>query len=154
MKIKKQSAGFTIMELLVAMIAFSILILLVGSMLVFGWLGWRDNKESVSMQRDAVIAMNLISKQIRISNVDQVTGDANGIYFAASSAVGRNSDVSFLSSDIPFGSGVVLNSWTTPAFDTTTISGATGVVVRFTLATSRGTDANNYQMTVYPRNLP
>ena len=152
MKIKKQSAGFTIMELLVAMIAFSVLILLVGSMLVFSWLGWRDNKESVSMQRDAVIAMNLISKQIRISSIDQVTGDANGIYFATSSAVGRNSDVSFLSSDIPFGSGVVLNSWTTPEFDTTTISGATGVVVRFTLATSRGTDANNYQMTVYPRN--
>ncbi len=152
MKTKKQCGGFTIMELWVAMLAFSILILAVGSMLVFGWLGWRDSKESVSMQRDAVIAMNAISREIRISKINQITGNENGIYFLAFPAVGRNSDVSILASDIPFGNGVVLSSWTTPVFDTSTIAGSTGVVVRFSLATSRGTDANNYQMTVYPRN--
>ncbi|RLA59006.1 MAG: hypothetical protein DRR04_09615 [Gammaproteobacteria bacterium] len=154
MKIKKQCSGFTIVELMVGMVAFSIMVLAVGSMLVFGWLGWRDTKESVGMQRDAVITMNMIAREIRNSNIDQISGDGNGIYFEASPAVGRNSDVAFLASDIAFGSGVVLNSWNTPVFDTSSIAGATGVVVRFSLATSRGTDANNYQMTVYPRNLP
>jgi Tfp pilus assembly protein PilW len=152
MKTKKQSDGFTIVELMVGMLAFSVLVLVVGSMLVFGLLGWRDSKESASMQRDAVIAMNIIAREIRNSSIDEVSGDGNSINFAASPAVGRNSDVVFLDSDIAYGSGVVLTSWDDPVFDTSSIAGSTGVVVRFSLATSRGTDANNYEMTVYPRN--
>ncbi len=154
MKRKKQCDGFTVVELMVSMIAFSILVLAVGSMLVFGWLGWRDSRESVNMQRDAVIAMNQIAREIRNSNVDQISGNGSGIYFDASPAVGRNSDVAFLASDIAFSGGVVLDSWTPPVFDTASIAGATGVVVRFSLASSRGTDVNDYEMTVYPRNLP
>lgn len=146
MKNRKSCEAFTIVELLLSMIAFGLMVLVVGSMLVIGWIGWRDNSESVAMQRDAMVAIRIMAKEIRNSSIDEISGDGNGIYFAANSDHGRDSEIAFTTNQIPANSGVVLQSWDSP------VIGTNNVVISFSLANSRGTDQRSYEMTVYPRN--
>ena len=137
MKRKKRCAGFTLVELMMAMLAMSVLLLATGAMLVYSWLGWRRNMESVSMQRDAVIAMETIGREIRNSNISDISGDTAGIYFNGSS---------ILAADIPVGSGVYLTQFDSPVL----VSNA--VIVAFTLSTSDNADQNTYRMLVNTRN--
>lgn len=73
MSVRKKTDGFSIVELMVAMLATSILALAVGSMLVFGWISWKRNNDSVNMQRDASLAFSMMAKEIRMSNISDVT---------------------------------------------------------------------------------
>lgn len=146
MKIKNQSSGFTIVELMVSMLAFSVMVLVVGSMLFYGWLGWRRNTESVNMQRDALIAMNTIAREIRNSTISEVSGDSAGIYFAASSpVVVRTSAMNYFASDIAFSPGINIRN-----FGVNIVSNT--VDVGFTLYTSDGADENQYRMFINTRN--
>ena len=67
---KKRMFGFTIIELMVSMLAFAILALATGSMLYFGWMGWKRNTESVSLQRDAMVAMRIVEHRLRNASLD------------------------------------------------------------------------------------
>lgn len=146
MKARKQSKGFTVVELMVGMLAMSVMVLVVGSMLFYGWLGWRRSMESVGMQRDALIAMETIAKEIRSSNISEVTGDTAGIYFSVSSpVVVRTAKFQYLAADIPFNPGVNIKNFGVRTVDNT-------VTVRFTLYTSDGADENAYRMSVNTRN--
>lgn len=146
MKTKKQCKGFTLVELMVSMLAFAVMVLAVGSMLFYGWLGWRRNTESVSMQRDALIAMNVIAREIRNSSINEVSGDAAGIYFTASSPViVRSSSVNYPASDIAFSPGINIRN-----FGVNIVSNT--VDVGFTLYTSDGADENQYRMFINTRN--
>lgn len=82
-RINKSRGGFTIMELLMATLAFSVMMLVVGSMLVYGWRGWKRNTEHVGMQRNATIAMMMISKEIRNTTYADIS-DGAGISLGAS----------------------------------------------------------------------
>lgn len=62
---KKRNDGFTVFELMVSIIAFSIMVAAVGSILVATWQGWANNRRSILMQRDATITMHLIAREIR-----------------------------------------------------------------------------------------
>jgi prepilin-type N-terminal cleavage/methylation domain-containing protein len=148
MKMKKQCSGFTIIELMVSMVAMAILSLAVGTMLVSGWTGWRRNTESVGMQRDAVFAMNVIAREIRNSNISEITStDEVGIYFGAGTV--RSNPASFLASEIAYTGGVNVRDFSVTQNDTGIL---TNVTVAFTLFTASGTDQNNYAMTITPRN--
>jgi prepilin-type N-terminal cleavage/methylation domain-containing protein len=146
MKQQPSRQGFTIVELMLAMTAFSILVLAVGSMLVFVWKGWRDYSEAVGLQRDAMVSIRLLNKEIRNSNIDELSGDASGMYFSVGST--RTNAFQFLSSNIPYNPGVDLYSWSEP------VIGSNYVDIAFTLRTRRGTYQKTYEMTVYPRNAP
>lgn len=137
MKRKNRCAGFTLVELMMSMLAMAVLLLATGSILVYGWLGWRRNMESVSMQRDATIAMKMIARDIRNSNISDVSGDAAGIYFNGSS---------FLAADIAISPGVNMNNFEPPLIVSNT------VVVAFTLNTSDNADENRYRILVNTRN--
>ena len=63
MKIRR--AGFTLIELMMAMLAGAIMALVVGSILVFGYQGWADNNRKVELQRDASLAMEAVGRQLR-----------------------------------------------------------------------------------------
>lgn len=58
-------SGFTLAELLMAILASSILAILVGSMLVFGYRSWMDNWDAVNAQQDASLAMDAVGRLIR-----------------------------------------------------------------------------------------
>lgn len=131
------------MELMVAMIALSIVVLVVAFMLIYGWTGWKHNTQSVAMQRDAMIAMNSIAREIRSSNIGDISTDAAGIYFDP--VVARTDSATYLASSIAYTDGVDIKDF---VVDKT----ATNVTVAFTLYTASGADQNDYTMTITPRN--
>ncbi len=136
----KGKAGFTIIELMFAMIGMAVIAITVGSMLVYGWMGWRRSTESVAMQQNAKVAMRIIEQGIRNGKSSDITWDADGIYFT------KADDIDFSTTEFTAGSMVQVD-----AFNVST-NGAGGVDVTFSLSTVSGNDENTYQMTVYPRN--
>ena len=154
-KTRKSRNGFTLVELMVATLAFSILVLAVGSMLVFGWMGWKRNNDLVNMQRDASLAMMMISKEIRNASYDEII-EGSGISFTGSG-------ISFAESgnDIVHSGGMtVVDGWLdTGSFRSRKVefSGSPAgfktnqwVEVAFTLATA--TETESYLIKVSPRN--
>jgi len=87
--------GFTVTELLLAVLATAIMALAVGSVLVYIWKGWIRHAASVEMQRDATLAMRIISREVRRTDIDNIAAGAtltcvntNGTFVFAAS--GRN----------------------------------------------------------------
>ena len=139
MKIKKDSAGFTIIELMVGMVASSIVALAAGSILYFTWIGWRDAGESVALQRDALVAVRTLEHIIRNASLAQIGGWASdNITFTA--------DTDYDSGDMAADSAVTLQSFSVVSND------YGGVVISLELETSRREESKTYNLTIYPRN--
>lgn len=68
--IKKQISkrGFTIVELMIALLVSSILILTAGIMLYYGWRAWHRNSVKMALQGDAIYAMDVLDRAIRPAN--------------------------------------------------------------------------------------
>jgi prepilin-type N-terminal cleavage/methylation domain-containing protein len=64
---KAEKPGFTVVELLAAMMAGSILALTVGIVLVHGFAAWRANCQTVDLQREGSLAMKALGRAIRES---------------------------------------------------------------------------------------
>jgi prepilin-type N-terminal cleavage/methylation domain-containing protein len=77
MKIEtKSQKGFTLIELMVAMAAGTILILAAGIVMVTGQEAWDEAWKKVNLQRDASYAMLIMSRSIQAATSAAV--DANG----------------------------------------------------------------------------
>jgi len=61
----KKNKGFTLVELMAGVIMSAILAITIGMMLYFSYSNWRTNSEAIELQRDATIAMEMISRAIR-----------------------------------------------------------------------------------------
>lgn len=147
MKARRNEDGFTLVELMVGMLAASVLMLVVAAMLVFGWMGWRSSTDSVAMQRDAWIAMEELSREIRNSSLGEIAVEAEGIWFAASTFPhGRTEAVEIAADEIAYSAGVTIESFEAEITPSNTVR------VAFTLATRDQRDANHYEMEVKPRN--
>jgi Tfp pilus assembly protein PilW len=138
----KQTAkkGFTIIELMMGMVASTIVAIAVGAMLYYGWSAWRKNMEASAMQRDAMIAMKIMENRIRNSALDEIGWNASQITFA--------NFQNFTSSEIAPDPGVKIKSGSF-SVDTNAYG---GVQVSFALVTASGADEKTYDMTIYPRN--
>lgn len=67
--------GFTIVELLVAVVASAVLALTAGAMLWYGTLGWRRTREAVDLQRDMAVTLDVMSRSVRAgTNLAFATG--------------------------------------------------------------------------------
>ena len=73
MKRPEHNAGFTMVELLVALVASSILAITAGITLVYAYSGWRRNNAAVELQRDATLAMYRLSRAVRGASANDVT---------------------------------------------------------------------------------
>ena len=69
--------GLTIVELMVGIIIVSVLTLTIGSMLYYTYLSWFRNRDTVELQRDGTIAMDMIARAIR-PHKGTVIGATNG----------------------------------------------------------------------------
>jgi len=78
MKRPEHNAGFTIVELIVALVAASILAITAGITLVYGYSGWRRNNAAVELQRDATLAMYRLSRAVRGASAADVTTPSAG----------------------------------------------------------------------------
>lgn len=146
MNVKKSKQGFTLAELIMGLLALSILMLIVGSLLILTWTGWADYSSMLGMQRDAHVAMREIKKEIRNSNISEISGDADSIDFISFGT--RTTDFTYNSSEIPVSPRVALSSWSSP------VIGSNYVTVAFVLTNTRGSLQKSYQMTISPRNEP
>ena len=152
-RIKKSCDGFTIMELLMAALAFSIMMLVVASMLVYAWQGWKRNTEIVNMQRNATIALMMISKEIRNATYDEITA-GSGISFAGSGESFSASGNRIVSNDgtVVVDAGLVSGSFITRKLQQANAAGVfkQWVEVNFTLETTTANEP--YTVEVSPRN--
>ena len=82
MKPKRKNNGFTLVEMMAAMLAGAVLALTAGAMLIFGYAGWANQSDSVKMQNDASLAMLVIGREIRESSMGDISYLANGMAFA------------------------------------------------------------------------
>jgi prepilin-type N-terminal cleavage/methylation domain-containing protein len=136
---RKNTAGFTLMELMVGMLAMAIMALTVGSLLVYGWKSWRSTSESIQMQRNAMVSMRILEHRIRNASMADISGFGTQTFtFSA--------DPDFSSAELSDGPFVTVKSFTA------TTNSLGGVEVSFTLATTGGADEDTYSVTVYPRN--
>lgn len=136
----KKTEGFTIIELMFGMVGMAIIAVAVGSMLVYAWMGWCRNVESVAMQQNAKVAMRIIEQGIRNADLSQISWNADSINFT------KADDVDF--STLEFTADSLVN---VDSFDVKT-NAVGGFDVTFSLSTVSGSDENEYQMTIYPRN--
>jgi prepilin-type N-terminal cleavage/methylation domain-containing protein len=58
-------AGFTLVELMAASVASAVLLLTVGCLLWFGYLGWKRTSEAVNLQRDMRASMDVLTRMVR-----------------------------------------------------------------------------------------
>ncbi len=144
---KKYKQGFTLVELLMGALVMAVLILAVAHVFYYAWMGWSRNVQSVNMQRDAYLAMEQIAREIRNSNIDEVSADGSGIYFTPDGSLAnpRTSTVNILTSDIAQFPNINIESFTVR-------KNGNQVGVSFTLFTDGRTDENDYAMTILTRN--
>jgi type II secretory pathway pseudopilin PulG len=57
--------GFTVIELIVGMIAASMLAVIMSVVLFYGYTAWNRNSSFLELQRDATLAMQTLSKSLR-----------------------------------------------------------------------------------------
>ncbi len=79
MKRPEHNAGFTLVELIIALAAASILAITAGITVVYGYSGWRRNNAAVELQRDATLAMYRMSRAIREASAADVTTPLAGL---------------------------------------------------------------------------
>lgn len=73
MKRPEHNAGFTMVELMVALAAASVLAVTAGITLVYSHSGWRRNNAAMELQRDATLAMYRLSRAVRGASANDVT---------------------------------------------------------------------------------
>jgi prepilin-type N-terminal cleavage/methylation domain-containing protein len=167
MEKERRNEGFSLVELMLATIAFGILAVSVGTLLYFGWLGWRINKESVAMQRDASLAMRMMAKEIRNSMIDEIDTSSGIRFNAITDPPVRPAAITFAENGENLernGSWAVINGWlvpgsfnATPQMDTYTIAGGRvitnwAVRIEFDLQSTGGKETSSHAVVVKTRN--
>lgn len=82
-------SAFSLVEMMVAMLSGSILLLLVGSLLILGHRSWLDGNRRVELQRDATLAMEAIGFQVRSaqSSAPTVSADNSTLFLGNGTSV-------------------------------------------------------------------
>lgn len=139
-------------ELLVAMVAASVLALTVGAMIWYTTLSWRRLSQAVNMQRDMRVAMDTLTRMTR--SATNVSWSTSLVYTArytnkppaSVSAVGSN--LVFDPNTTAGGDNMVLAQGTYQLFSVA-ISGRTSTV---TLRLGSGSDTVSNRVVLYRRN--
>lgn len=71
--------GFTLVEMIVAVMIFSIFILAVGAIMTSSWKFWNSGWEQVRLQRDASYTFARVEKIIRNGSTPTVLGGGSGL---------------------------------------------------------------------------
>jgi prepilin-type N-terminal cleavage/methylation domain-containing protein len=141
--------GFSMVELLLAMTASSIMAITIGSVLYFVWVSWRSNNESVEMQRDATMAFRAIAREVRRTPAGGITTgnslvcvNTNGTYSFVQN--GNNLNIQYGNGEtFTLVRGIVTGFSTEPANNR-------AVVVSLELNTP--SDNSSIENTIYTRN--
>lgn len=75
----KNERGITLVELLGSLALMSIILLLIGSVHLFGQRQFRDQSADINSQSQVRYVMSQVTSDIRSITSDQVTGDTEGV---------------------------------------------------------------------------
>ncbi len=87
----KKKVGFTLVELMIAMVSSAILALIVALILFMSYREWRTSNEYANLRRDAAFAVQIMAKEIRNSSYSNVTEAINNSLKLSTNAVHSNS---------------------------------------------------------------
>lgn len=121
--IHRARAGLTLVELLAALLAASVLALTMGSLLWYASLGWRRTSEAVNLQRDMRVSMDTLTRMTR-----HATNFAFSTGLVYTARYSGHSPASVYAS----GGSLYFDPNTATAGNTVTLS--SGTVVRFSVA--------------------
>ncbi len=148
-RLKKK--GFTLVEMMVAMLAGVVLALTAGSMLVFGYTAWIDHTNSIKMQNDASLSMRVIGREIRESSVGDISYTANGLAFSTNAVRTNATSIVVLGNQLIFQpSGFILSEDWVNSFNAQT--NGLGVDVTLYLRGGRRMNETIVNATFFPRN--
>jgi prepilin-type N-terminal cleavage/methylation domain-containing protein len=152
--VRRASGGFTLVELMVGVMASAILALTVGAMLFVTYRGWQSIQSVAAMERDGSLAMDTMRRAIRGSSssrwvsascrLDVYTNAAVAWQFAS-----NNTRLVYTAG----GRGMDLVSTGLTAFSCASVSGRVTVVVNLRDPSSGGIGATmNMSNTISSRN--
>ncbi|MDF7808437.1 type II secretion system protein [Pontiellaceae bacterium B12219] len=75
-----RKSGFTLVEIMVGILAGTVLAITFSAMLIATYRSWENNRDSVKMQNDATLALALIGREIRKSSIEDLA--INGVKFS------------------------------------------------------------------------
>ncbi|MEI7850666.1 MAG: hypothetical protein WCH86_02425 [Kiritimatiellales bacterium] len=79
MKICGKRNGFTLVEMMIAVISGAFLALIVALILFMTYRSWRTDNEYARLRRDTAFAMQLMAKEIRSSSYNGIVASANSL---------------------------------------------------------------------------
>ncbi len=145
--------GFSLVEVLIAMLAMSILALTVGILLVYSWKAWRLGNESVQMQRDTTLALKMLTKEIRscsITNID--TSAANAISFQPQNTSIKRIGGNLIHSSPDMGDFVLMRGTATEFVLDKKTNGVECIHVSLGYQTKSGNEPGEQQVNIHTRN--
>ena len=86
MKICGGKNGFTLIELMIAMVSAAFLALIVSLILFMTYREWRTDNEYARLRRDTAFAVQLMAKEIRNSSFSGITAAANSLQLPTNAA--------------------------------------------------------------------
>ena len=148
---RRQRQGFTMVELIAVILSSAVLALTAGSMLWYGYVGWKRAGDAVEMQRDSRAAMDVLTRALRAgTNATFTTGlvftvNCYGKPTASVYASGRSL---YYIPDTSAGAQTRLVNGTVARFGMTMSTGVSTVI----LVLSNGYTSVSNQMSVWRRN--
>ncbi len=98
MKTNKKQTGSTLIELMITITAASIIMLIIAFILVMAFQSWRINNAYADLRRDVSLAVYLMARDIRESNITNVTEAAAGRLTLSAHPPARNNAVTYTKS--------------------------------------------------------
>lgn len=143
MKRPEHNAGFTMVELMVTLVAASILAVTAGTTLVYSYSGWYRNNAALELQRDATLAMYRLSRAVRMASATDVTtplaGQSAGQLTIKTTEFRVNGDHLLYDPDTGIGGNeVVIVDGRLKTFTVTNLSTKTGVLINLELQNENG----------------
>lgn len=154
MKADYAKDGFTVIELMAGILASSVLILTVSSLLIMGWIGWRRNNESVNMQRDGSLAMRVIAEEIRKSGFTAITAGSDSLECVNPAGDTVDFTVSGGRLDMAVNGTFYMRLISGGVVAMETVKNTAENSVQLTLRTDVGSDSSQIEATVFARNYP
>lgn len=150
-----RTQGFTLVEVLAAIVAGSLLILSVGIMLKYGYLGWIRNSTNVEMQCEGATVMRTVSRYVREAQDSGITATTGTLTIVPTNSTGTkqfsltsSSNLVFDSNTAVSGNDMILIKGRATSFITRKING----VVQVVLTIRQDTENVSFTNSVYFRN--
>ncbi len=154
----RNKQGFTLLELMFAMLASAILILIVGLLITMPYRAMNGNQEFAQVRRDMALAVKIMTKDIRQATNDDIVPSSNQLVLNANPGPPVRLPIRYalesgaLNRYVNGGSGVTIIEKGVTRFVAVKTSGLSGVEIQLDLQSNDGTAAITHETFIHTRN--